>query len=169
MAIHGIRSVPKLPASQLHPQVADLLNQMRDAIVQLQGSKSAPNPVTNISITPLPGGNRIQFTKSDADSYTLFWSDTPNFGESSPIDLGIANSYNDNFGLAGMKRYYWIKPKRIGGQDGRVQGPLAGISLALGTVANPTPTIPPSQRPAETLATGQNAAGYVKAGKYTPA
>ena len=91
-------------------------------------------PVNNTRVTPQPGGNLIDFTRTDGESYTLFINTTPSINLSTLVELGTSNRYTHAVGIGGLKFWYAVKTNK-----GNLVGPLSdwkdGTTLALTTPA----------------------------------
>lgn len=150
---HAIGEVPHdLPVHH-----RKFFTEIRNAIVQLQGSKVPPRAPTNLAIVPIAGGNAIQFTRSDGDYYRLYVSNSPDFGAANVIDLGDTGQYSHVFGEAAITKFYWVKAFKSSGMPSDPAGPLSGTSLALNT-GTTVPTPPPgTDTPSEDTFTGKKA------------
>lgn len=105
-----------------------------------------PQPVTALTVTPVAGGNVVQFTRSNALNFRLYWGTTPSFKDAHNIvDLGPNNNYQHNLGQAGQKVYYWVQAQSSNASSSaQAVGPVSGTTLALGTGAAITPPTQPS-------------------------
>lgn len=141
-------TIPAIPFDT-PPQLRTVLDAMRAAILQLQGSVVPPNAPTNLTVTPQALGNYIQFTRPDgADYFILYRSTSPDFNQNIPITLGAAASYLDQVGTAGTLVYYWVRAFKNSGVSSDTTGPVSGLTLAAGAVgAIPAPP-PPTDNPA---------------------
>lgn len=141
-------NAPQLPAVPRGTDAAlyDYLTQL-NAVVQSHSSQLAPpNLPTNLTVTPIAGGNVIQFTRSNGVSFNLYASSSPDFTSASQQNLGSANTYTDNVGSGGVKRYYKVEALNGTGASSGLTSPKNGTTLALGSTA----TIP-VVRPAQTV------------------
>lgn len=110
-----------------------------NAIDNLQAALLPPGTVTNLRVTPQPGGNLIDFTRSDGESYTLYINTTASVNLSERVRLGQSNRYTHTIGLGGVKYYYAVKANK-GALSGEVSPWVSGITLGLAVPAvNPTP------------------------------
>ena len=112
------------------------------ALKNLQSALIPPTMVSNMRVTPIAGGNIIDFTRSDGESYTLYINTTGSINGAQRIDLGLANRYTNDLGQGGITRYYAIEAK-TGNVHGSLSPWVAGTTLALGTAIT-TPTPPPA-------------------------
>lgn len=135
------QGIPEVP-SGIDPTVRRYLMEIRKAIKRLEGSVIPPRPVTNLRATAKAGGVILQFTRSDGDTYILYWNSTAGINGATRIDLGLANEYVDEIGDEGVKRYYWIKVKK-GQMESEMAGPVYATTLALDAEITP-PTRPPA-------------------------
>lgn len=120
----------------------DFLQSLRDAVIEAQGSLAPPEAVENLRVTPIAGGNLVEFTRTNAVSYVLFWNTVPNFNTASPIPIQLDARYEHIIGAGSVKIHYWIRARQPSGQE-VIVGPESGITLALGTpVTPPTPPAP---------------------------
>ena len=140
-------SLPSVPKG-LDPQHQRFLQELRDAVEKLpQSSGIPPSSISNLRVTPIPGGNQVTFTRAgDATGYLLRISDTPNWNpvHDFQIDMGDTNLFNDLLGQSGVKRYYQVISKK-GDLLSPPIGPLTAISLAPSSVT--TLPIPPVSSP----------------------
>jgi hypothetical protein len=135
------------------------------AIKNLQTSVVPPAPPTNFTVTPKAGGNIIQFTRSDGDSYSVYRNTVPNLNGAQRFDLGLGNEYVDDVGAGAIKLYYWVRAK-LGQLTSTRVGPISGTTLALGTAITP-PTPPPgSQTPTSSNEDNQVIPGFPSGGTY---
>lgn len=118
----------QIPPSFSTDQAA-FLQTLINAINVLQTSVVAPNPPTNVQVTPIANGNLIEFTRSNGDSYSLYRNTVNSFKGSQRFDLGLAASYTDVYGTSGVKLYYWVKAK-LGQLASTLVGPVAGTTLS---------------------------------------
>lgn len=116
------------------------------AIKSLQPTVIPPTPPSNLKVTPKAGGNIIQFTRSNGDTYALYKNQQPTLNLATRVDLGRASQYVDDVGAADITVFYWIFAK-TGQLISTVVGPTSGKTLALNaTITPPTPP-PASQTP----------------------
>lgn len=139
MANHGI---PEVPSSF---SVAErlFLSHLRNNVIQLLPSRVPPRAPTNLKVTPVAGGNYIQFTKSDGDDYVVYAGSTGELAKATPNDVKLSSAYVDNIGQGGVARFYWVKAKKQGQPDSDILGPVSGVTLALNvpTVVPPAPPL----------------------------
>jgi hypothetical protein len=94
-------------------------------------------------VTPIAGGNIIQFTRSNATNFRLYASPTPDRSHSISVDLGSNNQWTHNLGKGGVSQYYWVEAlSHISNLPSKAVGPVQGTSLLL---ASPSTVTPPSQ------------------------
>lgn len=139
MKSFGIMDVP---ASIRDPQLRRFLMDMRNAVVTMQASLTVPRDISNLRVTPVAGGNVIDFTRSDADQYLLYWSTTPKLGDAQTVDMGVSSSHHHNYARDGVKIYYWVRAVKKSGVASEFVGPKSGTTLAL-NVNTTLPTPPP--------------------------
>jgi hypothetical protein len=138
----GIRPVP----IGVEPALRAHLNDMRQVVLKLQGAQEPPGPVVNLAITPLPGGNLLQWTTVDADYYQILWGNSPDISKATQAFVGPGNQYADIFGAVAT-RWYWVWSLKNNGQRSVVPaGPVSGMSGALVTAVIP-PIVPPPGDP----------------------
>lgn len=121
------------------PALQTWIQGVHSYIESLQSSSAAPNIPTSLQVTPIAGGNVVQFTRSNAVSYALYAGNTADRAKAAQVALGTSNSYTDNVGVGSQKRYYWIEGFSQNGVPSGVTSPANGTTLALGT---PAPVIP---------------------------
>lgn len=105
-----------------------------NAIENLQSAFIPPTTVTNLRATPQPGGNLVDFTRSDGESYTLYINTSPSINLSERVRLGASNRYQHNVGIAALTYYYAVKANK-GSLSGEVSPWVSGTTLGLGTPA----------------------------------
>lgn len=126
-----------------------------------------PSLVSNLRCTPQPGGNLIDFTRSDGDSYTLYINTTPSIDLAERVRLGASNRYQHNVGVAGVLYYYAVKANK-GTLPGEVSGWVSGTTLGLAVpAANPDP-IPASEFPFQDQETDSTAIAVPKGSEFYP-
>lgn len=128
------------------PQVADAglqqwVNAMHEVVSGLVYPAQVPNAPSGLVVTPIAGGNVIQFTRSNALSYALYMGHSPDRAAAVQIDLRSSNQFTDNVGSAGVKRYYWVVGLNQNGALSSVLGPGSGVTLPLGAPAS-IPVLP---------------------------
>lgn len=111
-----------------------------NAIENLQSAFIPPSRVSNMRCTPQPGGNLIEFTRSDGDSYTLYINTTPSLDLAQRTKLGSSNRYNHSVGIAGVRYYYAVKANK-GSLGGEISAWISGTTLGLAVPA--VATVPP--------------------------
>lgn len=136
-------TLPNVPAG-LDPALYDYLSQLHAVVVTMQTTNQAPAIPSNLTVTPIAGGNVIQFTRSSGLSYNLYLADTSNRAAATQVNLGSAATYTDNVGTGGKLRYYWLEALNGQGLSSGVGSPRSGTTLALGTPAAPLKTPPQS-------------------------
>jgi hypothetical protein len=135
----GIREVP----THLDKATYDFLQDIRQSVLEVRGLLQPPRPPTNLIATPLPGGNLIQWTTSDADYYQVLWAATPNLANAIPLSPGTGGQFQDIFGAAATKRFYWVYAFKDNGRRSITPaGPVFSTSNALNApVVPPTPPV----------------------------
>jgi len=153
---HGI---PEIPYDVSDPiALRRSLSEMRNALLRIESSRQPPAAPTNLAVTPVAGGNVVQFTRSGADRYILYASKNADIGNAVAIDLGLAVQYQDDVGKSAVARYYWVKGIR-GDMSSDFAGPVTGTTLALTTEAT-LPAAPPAfSSPTTSDATGKTTDG----------
>jgi len=110
-----------------------------NAISNLQSAFIPPTTVTNLRVTPQPGGNLIDFTRSDGESYTLYINTTGSVNLATHVQLGTANRYTHSVGKAGILYYYAVQAFK-GSLAGEVSPWISGTTLGLAVpAAQPDP------------------------------
>lgn len=135
--------LPTVP-SVSDPALQTYLDQLHAVVAQLHLSAQQPNLPTNLTLTPGPGTVTVQFTRSNAITYTLYISPTPDRAGAVQVDLRSSNQYTDNVGVGGETRNYWVEGLNQSGISSGVTPPKSAITLALGTPATILPTVPQS-------------------------
>ena len=141
------------------PRGDPFLQWVRNTLLGLQAALLPPGPVTNIRATALSGAIQVDFTRSDGDSYVLYWNTAPSLQGAVRIDLGGANKYVDDIGAGSVKRYYAVRAKN-GNVSGEVSVWTPQTSLALGTAITPPVPPPPTETPFIDQETDSNAIEY---------
>lgn len=156
--------IPEVPGN-LDPNLKNFLSAVRKALKRLEPSVIPPNSISNLTATAKAGGAIIQFTRSDADAYILYRNTLKTLNGAVRIDLGLANSYTDETGIAAQKVYYWVKSKK-GSMESEPFGPVNATTLALniGIVAPVQP--PGSQQQSYSDETSQLEPGRPTATRY---
>ena len=153
--VHGI---PEIPANT-NTSMRSALTQIRNVVVRLQGKREPAIGVTNLRVTPIGFGNIVDFTRSNGDSYTLYWSLSANSAQASPIPIGQQSRYTHNVGKDGVKVYYWIQTIKDNGSNSKLVGPKNGTTL-VSNAAVTVPTPPPSSSsPSTDITTGRPTSG----------
>jgi hypothetical protein len=133
--------IPEVPFDLPEP-VRRYLTHLRNAVISVNDSIAPPEVVTNFTVTPMAGGNLIEFTRSNADFYSIYWSSGFDFDKAEVlVSLGQNSRYEDPIGAGGVTRYYWVAANRRNGLRA-ITDFVASTSLALGTPITP-PAPPP--------------------------
>jgi len=149
-------------------QATDLLRWLRTEVLRMQQALVPPDLVTNFRVTALPGSNQVDFTRSDGDSYILYWNSTASVNGAVRIELGLANSYVDEIGKGGIHRFYAVKAKK-GNVEGQVSPWKDQTTLALDVPAVVPEPPPATQTPVEDQETQSIGVGYPdKGGAFLP-
>lgn len=139
---------PQLPLPEVprvdDPALYDYLTRLHAAVVPLVSASQPPNLPSSLTVTPIAGGNVVQFSRSNGVSFNLYLSDTPDRAAATQQNLGTGNSWTDAVGVGGKKRYYWVEAVNQNGLSSGVVGPRSGVTLALGATAT-VPFVRPSQ------------------------
>lgn len=144
--------LPNLPRIE-DPALYDYLVQMHGIIANLHASAQAPGIPTNLTVTPIAGGNVVGFTRSNGVSFNLYAASSPNRAAAQQVNLGSANQYTDNVGSGGILRYYWVEALNQSGGSSGISTPRSGTTLAL---TAPATIIPPQPSFAEVFDTTVN-------------
>jgi len=148
-------------------QTTDLLRWLRTEVLRMQQALIPPALVSNFRVTALPGSNQIDFTRSDGDSYILYWNASASINGAVRIELGLANSYVDEIGDGGVHRFYAVKAKK-GNVEGQVCPWRDQTTLPLDVPAV-VPTPPPAtQTPFEDQETQSVGIGYPDKTAFLP-
>lgn len=133
--------VPEVPHN-IDPTTRRLLQQVRTSTLNAQGSRQPPGPVTNFKVTPIAGGNVLQWTRpADSDRCVVYINSTPSLNGAIPLDVGVSTTFTDNVGVPAVTRYYWVMPMKAQ-MAGQISPPQKGTTLAPGagsSVPNPPP------------------------------
>jgi hypothetical protein len=129
-----------------------LYNSVNNIRVQL----IPPTLVSNFRVTPQPGGNLIDFTRSDGDNYTLYINTTPSIDLATLVRLGSSNQYTHSVGVGGLTFYYAVRANK-GNLVGDVSGWVSGITLGLAVPATTPDPIPATEFPFEDQSTDSTA------------
>jgi hypothetical protein len=157
-------TLPEVPTG-IDPALRRFLTAVRNNMHSINAGMVPPQQVTNLSASPINGGNRVMFTRGDADYYVLRWSTTNDLSVAQSIDLGVSNVYDDVIGAGGVTRFYWIVSKKNGTRDSVPAGPVSSTSAAPGA-GSPVPAPPPAARIVTTdQATGIQSAVHYQGGR----
>ena len=136
-----IRSVPITQDSNL----SGFLSDIKKVAEHLLSGSAPPQAPVGLKVTPIAGGNVVQFTRSNATNFRLYAGSTNDRSSARIIDLGSNNQYTDNLGDGGVDQWYWLEAlSQTSSTPSDVVGPVKGTSLALGTSATVTPVQQPS-------------------------
>lgn len=138
-----------------------------NAINNLQTALLPPSTVTNLRATPQPGGNLIDFTRSDGDTYTLYINTTPSINGSERVRIGPSNRYSHNVGIAGILYYYAVKAVK-GVVNGEVSPWVSGITLGLAVPAASVDPPPATEFPFVDQETDATEISVPSGGEYDP-
>lgn len=153
-------TLPEVPTG-VTPAMKRFLTAVRNNVHSINAGMAPPQQVQNLTATPIAGGNRIMFTRGDADYYVLRWATSNTLAAAQSVDLGVSNLYDDVIGAGGVTRFYWIVSKKNGTRDSQPLGPVSSTSVAPGTaVAVPAPP------PAALIITTDQASGNQAAVHY---
>ena len=137
-----MRGIPEVP-SDCSVFMRRFLTDLRAVVVELAANQTQPpRPVTNLVATGQTGSILIQFTRSDGDTYVLYWNTAPTREGASRIDIGNTAAYSDTVGQSAVTRYYWVTAKK-GTKESEVAGYVSATTVALG-VEVPPPVPPPA-------------------------
>lgn len=150
-----ITTMPALPQIA-DPQLQQWAQGIHDVVSGLQAATLAPNAPSDLRVTPIAGGNVVQFTRSNAQSYTLYAGSSPDQSTATQVTLGTSNTYTENLGTPGTLRYYWVVGLSQSGTPSTLLGPKSGTTLALGTPAAPLPTVAASYAQVYDTTIGRN-------------
>lgn len=140
---------------------------MMDAVKRLQGQIAVSAIPPTFTVTPKAGGNKLNWTRSDATTYTVYWATTPDFDKSNSVDVGQSAEWTDEVGQVAVTRWYWVRGK-TNGVLGILSDAQSGTTLAL-NVAITAPTPPGgSNNAAIDQTTGLAIDGSYRGGKYEP-
>lgn len=130
---------PQLPLPEVprvdDPALYDYLTRLHQAVLPLVSASQPPNLPGSLTVTPIAGGNVIQFSRSNGVSFNLYLSDSPDRAKATQQNLGTGNSWTDSVGVGGHKRYYWVEALNQNGLSSGTVGPKSGVTLALGATA----------------------------------
>jgi len=156
-----IREVPKNIDGGLYKFLVD----MRNSVLRMSASVVPPGAVTNLTATGKAGGAIIEFTRSDADSYTIIRNTSKSLDGSTQIEIGNSNRYVDDVGASSQTIYYWVRTKK-GAIEGYTAGPVSAITLGLATEITPGEPPPGSGYPARNVETEQVEPGRPSSSDY---
>ena len=128
-------------------------------LTNLSSQLTAPSLVSNLRVTPQPGGNLIDFTRSDGDAYTLYLNTTASIDLATRVQLGTSNRYTHAVGVGGQLYYYAVRANK-GNLAGSVSGWIAGTTLAVGTPAVAVTPLPATEFPFKDQETDSTEAAY---------
>lgn len=120
---------------------------LRQQVLQLSGRIAIPDTPSNVRVTPQSFQNLIQFTKSiDADFYEVMHAQMPNQADPSAtlVDIGDSASWVDSVGQVNIKKYYWIRARKLTGASSPWTPVASGTTLASGTGVTPPNPPPPA-------------------------
>lgn len=138
------RTIPAVPVVQ-DTTLASWMQAIHDVVKGLQQTVTPPQVPTGITVTPIGGGNVIQFTRSNATNVRLYHSTSADRSRAVIVDLGSNNGWTDTVGEGGVKKWYWLESVNSTSISA-LAGPFIGTTLALGTPATISPTAAPSYR-----------------------
>lgn len=136
-----IRSVPPLKDPGAHGIISDL----KAAVESLQSTLVPPQTPTDLKVFPIPGGNQVQFARTNATNFRIYHSTTSNRADATFVDIGTSNTYNDQVGAGGVNKWYWVEALSSN-QVSPLVGPVQSVTLALGTSAPALPVAPIGQQ-----------------------
>lgn len=139
--------------------LAKWLDDAKKIIERVAPPSVPPADPTNLTVTPQPLGNQINFTMGEnAQHHIIYISTTPIWNPTKPgtliVDVGFSNHYTHHVGRSGQTYYYWVQGKH-GGGDSRVVGPKQGVTLAFNAAGGVAPNIPPSTAIVHSSVTGR--------------
>ena len=134
--------IPQIPNKFDWMNVRLVLNQMRNALIEIQKTTMAPRPVINLTATGKPLGILIQFTRTDGDSYVIYRNTTAQINGAVKVELGNNGIWTDELGAGALVRYYWVKARK-GSIESTLTGPVSATSLVAGAAFTP-PAAPPA-------------------------
>jgi hypothetical protein len=145
-------SIPEPPADPLKDSLAlrNWMTAMTNHARTVQQSMTPPVAVPKPVVTPVAGGNVIDFERTDGDRYFLYHSTNPNRSNAAMVDIGLSSRYFDETASGAVAKTYWIVPVK-GNMIGPPSRPSSGTSLALGTATNL-----PAPQPVSTTPTASN-------------
>lgn len=137
-------------------------NDIHTIVNRLGLSDIPPGRPANLTVTPLPGANRITFTAGDgADHHILLISASPVWDPTKQgshlVDLGQSTTYTDYIGIAAKKMYYWITAHRGNQKTDPPTGPVGGTTLTLTTNGTIPAFVPLTQDTSRSYETGKPA------------
>lgn len=135
--------LPEVPRTQ-DAALNDYLTQLHAAVMPLIEAAQPPNLPSSLTVTPIAGGNVVQFTRSNGVSFNLYMGDSPDRAKAAQQNMGSGNSWTDNVGAGAVKRYYWVEALNQNGLSSGLTPPRSGTTLALGS-PSAVPFVRPSQ------------------------
>lgn len=127
------------------PSLAGFLSDIKKGMDHLLSGSAPPQAPVGLKVTPIAGGNVVQFTRSNATNFRLYASPTNDRGSARIVDLGSNNQYTDNLGDGGVLQYYWLEAlSQTSSAPSPVVGPVSATTLPLGTPAVVSPVQQPS-------------------------
>ena len=145
--------IPRIPQN-VDPGLRKFLEAVKRNVLAIQSSVLPPETVTSLTATAKAGGVIIEFTRSDADKYTLLRNTTKTMDGAVQFDLGNSNRFVDDIGASAITAYYWVRGKK-GVIEGLTAGPVTATTLALDTEITPSASPPGSKYPARNTETNQ--------------
>lgn len=160
----SLETIPDIPVN-IDPGLFAHLKAMKNAMLNLQASVIPPDPPTNFKVTPAPGANLIQFTRSNGTGYSVYVNTVPSLNGATRYDLGNSNSYTHNVGKAGVALYYYVVAL-IGQLVSNPAGPILSTTAALNAVITLPIAPPASQTPTTSNETGNEVPGVPSGQQY---
>lgn len=144
--------LPSVPYD-LDPRLRIFLQEVKNAIESTSPDTEPLDTVTNLRVTPIAGGNKIQFTKSNGEAYTLYIGTTQDITQAYAQGIGSQSEYDHIVAAAAVTRYYWVVTNATNKKDSLPAGPISGTTLALNTpvvIPTPPPMYDPGRRRPDT-------------------
>lgn len=117
---------------------------MRQVVLSLREAQTPPPTPSNLQVTPEAFGNLIQWTRATTSDYSeVLWNTSPDLKTAIVVFVGNSQTWTDNVGQAGIKRWYWVRAGKNSGARSIESAPIAGTTLASGTAVAP-PRVPPA-------------------------
>jgi hypothetical protein len=148
MSIKTKFSIPE-PPSDMPGNHRAWATAITNVLRQVQGISAPPNQVPTPRITPVGGGNIVDFQRTNGQKYILYHSTSGNIADAGQIDLGLGNRYFDATGTGGVNKTYWVVAQN-GGLSALQSPPGAAMSLdpgASATIPDPLPPVTPTRSP----------------------